>query len=150
MTTWHPVSVSGLSSTGFMSSVGASPQASACFACARPISPPPAHTAELFDMFCDLKGATRTPARAKARPSAATTTLLPTSDAVPIIIRLFARMHFATFRSRSSEIELHARDEIDRRRLEAERLRVVAVEQVLHAGVDLLVADSVPLDSRRI
>src|ERR1700674_334675 len=152
MTTWHPVSVSGLSSTGFMSSVGASPHASACIACARPISPPPAHTAELFDMFCDLKGATRTPARAKARPSAATTTLLPTSAAVPLIIRLFARRLFTRFRSRGSpsEIELHARDEIDRRRLEAEGLRVVAVEQVLHAGVDLLVADSLPLDSRGI
>jgi hypothetical protein len=41
-------------------------------------------------MFCDLNGATRTPARAKARQIAVTITLLPTSDAVPITIRLLA------------------------------------------------------------
>ena len=73
-----------------MSTLGSSPHASACTACARPISPPPGQTAALFDMFCDLNGATRTPARANARHSAVTTTLLPTSDAVPITIKLLA------------------------------------------------------------
>src|SRR5258708_32132972 len=56
-----------------MSTLGSSPHASACAACARPISPPPGQTAALFDMFCDLKGATRTPSRAKARHRAVTT-----------------------------------------------------------------------------
>src|ERR1700722_10385520 len=73
-----------------MSTLGSMPHASACTACARPISPPRGQTAALFDMFCDLKGATRTPLRAKARHSAVTTTLLPTSDAVPITIRVLA------------------------------------------------------------
>src|SRR5262245_40211605 len=79
-----------------MSTVGSNPQASACTAWARPISPPPGHTAALLDMFCDLKGATRTPARENARHSAVTTTLLPTSEAVPMTIKLLALMSFPT------------------------------------------------------
>src|SRR5579864_8177988 len=90
MTTWQVRSDSVFNSTGFMSVLGSSPHASACTACARPISPPPGQTAALFDMFCDLNGATRMPARANARHNAVTTTLLPTSDAVPITIRLLA------------------------------------------------------------
>src|SRR5258707_11505624 len=90
MTTWQVMSDSVFNSTGFISTLGSSPHASACTACARPISPPPGQTAELFDMFWDLNGATRTPARANARHSAVTITLLPTSDAVPITIKLLA------------------------------------------------------------
>ena len=41
-----------------MSIAGATPQARACSAWARPISPPSAVTAALFDMFCGLKGRT--------------------------------------------------------------------------------------------
>ncbi len=57
-------SLPGLSSTGLNATLGASPQASACIACARPISPPSGVTTELFDMFCALNGATATPRRA--------------------------------------------------------------------------------------
>ena len=60
-TTWLPASEFGLSRIGFMSGSGSSPQASACATCARPISPPPGHAYELFDMFCALNGATRQP-----------------------------------------------------------------------------------------
>src|SRR5665213_1725271 len=42
------------------------PQARACSAWARPISPPSAVTAALFDMFCGLNGRTRSPRRAGA------------------------------------------------------------------------------------
>ena len=70
-----------------MSTVGSMPAASACAACARPISPPSAVTAALSDMFCALNGATRTPARAKMRQRAAASRLLPTPDAVPCTIR---------------------------------------------------------------
>ena len=48
---------------------GVTPAASACTHCARPISPAklpaeaPRTTIELFDMFCALNGATRTPRR---------------------------------------------------------------------------------------
>src|SRR5271166_672009 len=90
MTTWQPMPDRVFNSTGFMSRLGSSPHAWACTACARPISPPPGQTAALFDMFCALNGATRTPARANARHSAVTITLLPTSDAVPITIKLLA------------------------------------------------------------
>src|ERR1019366_6972805 len=90
MTTWQPMPDCVFNSTGFMSGLGSSPHAWACTACARPISPPPGQTAALFDMFCDLKGATRTPARANTRHSAVTTTVLPTYDAVPITIKLLA------------------------------------------------------------
>lgn len=70
-----------------MSMVGSIPAAIACAYCARPISPPPKQTAALFDIFCALKGATRTPRRAKRRHSPATNVLFPTPDAVPWTIR---------------------------------------------------------------
>ena len=64
-TTCAPISLCGLSSTGFMWTVGATPQARACSACARPISPPSCVTAALFDMFCGLNGRTAEPAARK-------------------------------------------------------------------------------------
>ena len=76
----------GLSSTGFMSTVGASPAARAWSAWARPISPPPGHAAALFDMFWGLNGATRSPRRRATRHNPATTTDLPASEQVPWII----------------------------------------------------------------
>jgi hypothetical protein len=85
--TCAPRSVSGLISTGFMCTEGGSRQASACNACARPISPPSAVTAALFDMFCGLKGATLKPRRTSARQSPATSTDLPTWLPVPWIMR---------------------------------------------------------------
>src|SRR3546814_291549 len=81
--TWAPPSLCGFSSTGFISVVGAIPQARACSAWARPISPPSAVTAALFDMFCGLNGLTARPRRAKARQSPAASSDLPTSDPVP-------------------------------------------------------------------
>src|SRR5205085_12615823 len=76
----------GFSSTGFMSIDGATPQARACKACARPISPPSAVTAALFDMFCGLNGRTRRPRRVKARARPASSSDLPTSEPVPCSI----------------------------------------------------------------
>src|SRR4051794_18110485 len=76
----------GFSSTGFMSLTGTVPQARACKACARPISPPSSVTAALFDMFCGLNGRTLRPRRVKARPSPATSSDLPTSEPVPCSI----------------------------------------------------------------
>ena len=78
-----PVSLCGLSSTGFMWTLGATRAARACSACARPISPPSAVTAALFDMFCGLNGRTLRPRLAKARASPATISDLPTSEPVP-------------------------------------------------------------------
>jgi len=46
-----------------MSVTGSVPQARACNAWARPISPPSAVTAALFDMFCGLNGRTLSPRR---------------------------------------------------------------------------------------
>ena len=66
-----------------MSALGSMPAAAACTAWARPISAPSGHTAALFDMFCALNGATRTPRRAKIRHSAAVSRLLPTEELVP-------------------------------------------------------------------
>ena len=63
--------------------LGATPQARAWSACARPISPPSAVTAALFDMFCGLNGRTRSPRRAKSRQSPAHSTDLPTFEPVP-------------------------------------------------------------------
>src|SRR6185437_626821 len=81
-----PVSCSGLSSTGFMAVWGSMPQASACCACARPISPPSAVTAALLDMFCGLNGATLSPRILAARHSPATSSDLPTLEPAPWII----------------------------------------------------------------
>ena len=50
-----------------MCTLGATPAARACSAWARPISPPSAVTAALFDMFCGLNGRTRRPRRRQAR-----------------------------------------------------------------------------------
>ena len=57
--------------------------ARACSAWARPISPPSAVTAALFDMFCGLNGRTLRPRSVKARASPATISDLPTSEPVP-------------------------------------------------------------------
>ncbi|MCY1295626.1 hypothetical protein D9M70_449740 [compost metagenome] len=88
MITWAPMSVLGLSSTGFMSVWGARPQAWACTAWARPISPPSAVTALFSAMFCGLKGATATPWRLSQRHRAVTSVLLPASEVVPCTIRV--------------------------------------------------------------
>src|SRR5437588_12827355 len=69
-----------------MSVLGGVRAARACSACARPISPPSAVTAALFDMFCGLNGRTCSPRFANARASPATISDLPTSDAVPCSI----------------------------------------------------------------
>ena len=69
-----------------MSTVTGTPAAVACMAWARPTSPPLIVTAALFDMFCALKGATRSPARAKIRQSAATSVDFPACDEVPCTI----------------------------------------------------------------
>jgi hypothetical protein len=66
-----------------MSAVGAIPQAWACRACARPISPPPGRAAALLLMFCDLNGATRQPSWRSSRHRPAASQLLPTCEAVP-------------------------------------------------------------------
>ena len=81
-----PISDCGFSSTGFMSVIGAVQQARACNAWARPISPPSAVTAALFDMFCDLNGRTFRPCRVKARAMPASSSDLPTSEPVPCSI----------------------------------------------------------------
>ena len=79
----EPVSDCGFSSTGFMCTDGATRQARACSAWARPISPPLGVTAALFDMFCGLNGLTRRPRSVRARASPATSTDLPTEEPVP-------------------------------------------------------------------
>src|SRR5512140_4020286 len=85
--TWLPVSEFGFRRTGFMSVWGGMPQAAACTAWARPISPPSGVTAELRAMFWDLKGATRTPRFLRIRQKPAVRTDFPTSDPVPQNIR---------------------------------------------------------------
>ena len=85
-TTCAPTSLWGFSSTGFMWTLSGTRAARACSAWARPISPPSAVTAALFDMFCGLNGRTRRPRRVKARASPATSNDLPTSDPVPWIM----------------------------------------------------------------
>ena len=77
-----PVSVSGFSSTGFICTLGGIRAARACTACARPISPPSAATAALFDMFCGLKGATFKPRRTSTRARPATIVDLPALEPV--------------------------------------------------------------------
>ena len=73
----------GLSSTGFIADSGTAPAACACRYWARPISAPSRQTIELFDMFCALNGATRSPCRARNRQIPAVTRDLPASDEVP-------------------------------------------------------------------
>ena len=67
-----------------MSVWGASFAANACIACAMPISPPSGVTYEFRLMFWDLNGATGIPRRTRQRQIAATVTLFPTCEAVPI------------------------------------------------------------------
>src|SRR5258708_38772300 len=62
---------------------GSSPQAQAWATCARPISPPDLHGYELFDMFCALNGATRTPRLRRCAQIAVAIQLLPACDDVP-------------------------------------------------------------------
>ncbi len=69
-----------------MSISGSSPAARAWSAWARPISPPSAVTAALFDMFCGLNGATERPRLWKARRRPATTIDLPTFEPAPWIM----------------------------------------------------------------
>ena len=66
-----------------MSTVGGVPEARACSAWARPISPPSEVTAALLDIFCGLNGRTRKPRLEKARQRPATISDLPTSEPVP-------------------------------------------------------------------
>ena len=73
----------GFSSTGFIAASGSTPAARAWAYWARPISAPSAVTADWFDMFWALNGATRTPRRASERHSAVTTVDLPAPDDVP-------------------------------------------------------------------
>src|SRR6201996_7180160 len=82
-TSCEVMSLPGLSRIGLNRTLGAKPAARACIAWARPISPPSTVTAELFDMFCALNGATRIPLRANSRQSPATTTDFPASEVVP-------------------------------------------------------------------
>src|SRR6201996_2177996 len=83
MTSCEVMSLPGLSRIGLNRTLGARPAARACIAWARPISPPSTVTAELFDMFCALNGATRIPLRANSRQSPATTTDFPAAEVVP-------------------------------------------------------------------
>ena len=89
--TWLRESPSGLRSTGFISTRGSIPAASACTTCARPISLPSRVTKELSAIFCALKGATRSPSCAKMRQRPVTSVLLPTVEAVPCTISVRAR-----------------------------------------------------------
>src|SRR6516164_3991898 len=73
-----------------MSAVGSIPAAAACSACARPISAPSVQTAALFDMFCALNGATRTPLRANTLHNPAVNRLLPAEELAPWIISTLA------------------------------------------------------------
>src|SRR3989338_3864509 len=90
MMTCAPVSLFGLSSTGFMSVCGARRAACACTACARPISPPSPVTALFSAMFCGLNGATFTSCRTSQRHKAATSVLLPASEVVPCTMIVLA------------------------------------------------------------
>src|SRR2546425_2061227 len=73
-----------------MAASAGTPAASACTACARPISAPSSVTAELRAMFWDLKGATRRPRREYRRQRPAARKLLPTPDEAPCSISVLA------------------------------------------------------------
>src|ERR1700734_2759505 len=73
-------------STGFISAHATTRHASACSACARPISRPSGVAAEFNDMFCALNGATRIPESEKIRPKPAVTKDFPTCEPVPRIM----------------------------------------------------------------
>ena len=82
-TTWLVPLPFGLSRIGFIAGSGSSPHASACATCARPISPPPRHGYEWFDIVCALNGATRTPRPRSHAQIAVVIQLLPAFDDVP-------------------------------------------------------------------
>src|SRR3972149_2600949 len=81
--TWEPISLLGFRRTGFMWIEGSIPQASACMAWARPISPPSLATAELRAIFWALNGATLYPIFLNILQSPAVIMLLPTWEPVP-------------------------------------------------------------------
>src|ERR1044072_4545405 len=91
MTTCEPTSEVGLSKIGFISTCGATRAASACIACARPISWPSRVANEFSAMFCALNGATSKPSCRRMRHNAPTVSDLPASEAVPNTINAFAK-----------------------------------------------------------
>ena len=88
--TWEPLSFVGFKSIGFIHTSGCFPAASACTACALPISIPSAVIYELSAIFCDLKGATLYPSCVNILHKAVQIRLFPTFDIVPCIIIAFA------------------------------------------------------------
>ena len=100
--TCDPTSDSGFNKTGFISVCGGTPQARACNACARPISPPSAVTAALLDIFCGLNGATDNPRRLAARHRPATSIDFPTFEPVPWIMT--ARVMALTFWNKQTQL----------------------------------------------
>ena len=93
--TCEPLSVLGLSRTGFMRQSGLIPAAWACRIGARPISPPSGATPELRDMFWALKGAASKPSSRRMRQKAAVRMDLPAFEQVPCSMRagrFFLRM----------------------------------------------------------
>src|SRR5579862_6544987 len=107
----EPLRPLGFSRMGFISTDGASPQASAWAAWARPISPPVRVTNELLDMFCALNGATRIPFRRSSRQNAVVTQLLPALEEVPRIARAFMRQPGKGGRGRRRDGGFRARGE---------------------------------------
>src|SRR5215217_3796301 len=91
MTTCDRTSEVGLRRIGFMSTCGATLAASACIACARPISWPSRVANELRAMFWALNGATSKPSCRRMRHNAPTVSDLPASEAVPNTINAFAK-----------------------------------------------------------
>src|SRR5271156_5574090 len=83
---------------GFICTVGVNPQASDCTACARPISPPSKVTQALLDMFCALKGATRTPWPRSHAQNAVVIQLLPAPEPQPRIDKAFIELRLSSRR----------------------------------------------------
>src|ERR1041384_3580455 len=86
MISWATSSDFGLSSSGFIWTLGSCLAAAACTAVARAISPPSSVTNEFNDMFCALNGATRRPRFANSRHNPATMIVLPASEPVAWIM----------------------------------------------------------------
>src|SRR3982074_1311624 len=119
---------------GLNRTLGASPAARACMACARPISPPSVVTAELLDMFCALNGATRMPLRANSRHRPATTIDFPASDVVPATSSA-PLMNAPNVRPvRTSGRRCQA---VDARSRSASRQRLMLFARVAHRGLML-------------
>ena len=91
---WLPVSLEGFRRIGFIRTSGSFPAASACTACARPISSPSGVMWLFKAIFWLLNGAVRNPSSRKIRQSAVTRRLLPAPDMVP-----WTMMHFAVIRT---------------------------------------------------